>query len=180
MKLSMETFRNSFSQASVAPLVNSHYFHIIPAYFDRAHQSIDIIIFSARYYRGKSNNPVNKFFDALRRAAARGVEIRLLMNANFQNPESIRFNQFIALYFKQQNFQCALSGKSTRIHSKLIIIDSQTCVIGSHNYSQRASRSNFETSVMVQSPSLASHFTDHFNRLWKSRQLVKGAPLCKT
>jgi cardiolipin synthase len=131
-------------------------------------------MFTARYYRGQSRNPVNDLFDALRRAAQRGVDVRLLLNQNFQDNGSVQGNQFIVRYFKSRNFQAAMGGTSTRLHSKLLLIDDVLTVIGSHNYSARACRTNFETSVIIKSADINSFFLTEFERLWKNRILLPG------
>lgn len=166
--------QTQYHSALVLPIINADYFPLLVSLFEAASLSINIIIFAARYYRGQAKNPINDFFHSLRRAASRGVKVRLLLNANFQTKESLRYNQFIIRYFKQSNFHAALGGNSTRLHSKLVIIDNQIAIVGSHNYSRRASRVNFETSAVIKSPEVCHLFNIHFERLWKNRTLVPG------
>jgi phosphatidylserine/phosphatidylglycerophosphate/cardiolipin synthase-like enzyme len=163
-----------WATAHVDPVVGSSFFPKAVDQINSATKSVSICIFTARYYRGQSRNPVNELFDALRRAAQRGVNVRLLLNQDFQDDESARGNEFIVRYFKNRNFQAALGGKSTRIHSKLLLVDNQTTIIGSHNYSARAHRTNFETSVIIKSPEVHSFFIREFERLWEKRTLIPG------
>ena len=162
------------SLANVQPLVGEHFFPAVTQYIDQADKSLSICIFTARYYRNQSRNPVNSFFDALRRAARRGVNVRFLLNQNFGDQRALQNNLFIIQHFKNKNFQTAFAGKSTRIHSKLILIDDKITIVGSHNYSARAHRTNFETSVAVQSDAFAQYFAAYYERLWAARVLVKG------
>jgi len=164
----------NWSNAHVDPVVGSAFFLKAVDLINRAVQSVSICIFTARYYRGQSRNPVNELFDALRRAAFRGVSVRILLNQNFQDDGSVLNNQFIVLYFKSKNLQAAFGGKSTRIHSKLILIDNTFTIIGSHNYSARAHRTNFETSVIIKSPETCTFFKQEFERLWERRILIPG------
>ena len=157
-------------KATAFPIINTDYLPYLLSLIDNAKESIEILMFAGKYYRGARNNPVNTFWHALARASVRNVQVRLLLNANFYMGGSLKDNQFIAQRFKSQNFQTAFSGKSTRLHSKLFIIDKKIIVLGSHNQSQRAFRSNFETSLAVDSQDLALSYLSHFERLWKSRQ----------
>ena len=152
------TPKYSWATAHVDPVVGGSFFPKAVDQINQAQISISICVFTARYYRGQSRNPVNELFDALRRAAARGVCVRMLLNQNFQDDGSAKGNEFIIRYFKNHNFQAAMGGKSTRLHSKLLLIDNQITVIGSHNYSARAQRTNFETSVIVKSREINSFF----------------------
>ena len=162
-------------QAGVFPIVNSEYIPFIISLIDSAIFTIDILMFSAKYYRGKRNHVVNAYWHALQRAAARGVKIRLLLNANFYLGGNLRDNQFIVQSFRNDNFNTAFSGKSTRLHSKMFIVDDEYVLVGSHNTSQRAFNANFETSVAVKSEPLAEIFKSHFDRLWKSRmETIQG------
>ncbi len=163
-----------FASSCIVPLINADYFRILPGIIDQARTSIDICMFSVHYAPNKRNHPINQFFDALRRAAQRGVRIRLLMNASFHQPESRYYNQFVARYFKSENFQAALAGGSTRLHAKFVLIDNTWVCLGSHNFSQRASGINVESSVLIRSQPMARLFAEHFTRLWNARQLVKG------
>lgn len=158
-----------FQQANVLPVVNADYIPFIISLIDSATSTIDILMFSGKYYRGKRNHVVNAYWHALQRAAARGVKIRLLLNSNFYLGNNLQDNQFIVKSFKTQNFQTGFAGKSTRLHSKLFIVDEEYVLIGSHNTSQRAFKANFETSIAVKSHELADIFKSHFDRLWKSR-----------
>ena len=166
-KINLEDLQ--YLQADVFPIINSDYIPYIISLIDSAQSTIDILMFSAKYYRGKRGNSVNAFWHSLRRAASRGVSIRVLLNANFYMGGNKQDNIFIVQSFRGPNFHTALSGKSTRLHSKLVIVDDQHVVLGSHNTSQRAFRANFETSIAVKSQPLAASFKMHYDRLWKSR-----------
>lgn len=172
MRLTPPTY--SWANAQVDPVVGSHFFPKAVELVNNASVSISICIFVARYYRGQSRNPVNDLFDALRRAARRGVSVRILLNQNFQDNGADFNNRFIVQYFKAPNFQAAFGGKSTRLHSKLLLIDDDISVVGSHNYSARAHKTNFETSVIVRSNTINSFFLTEFNRLWEHRTLIPG------
>ena len=161
--------------ATVHPIINSHFFPYMLALIDNAKESIDILMFAGKYYPGRRENAVNKFWQALARAAYRGVKIRLLLNSNFYKGGSYNDNKFIAQKFNSEHFNIFFSGKSTRLHSKLFLIDRHITVIGSHNSSQRAFNINFETSIAIYSKETADEFLSNFNRLWKSRQLIKEA-----
>lgn len=172
-KISLDKINNI--PASVHPIINSHYYPYMLQIINSAKDTIDILTFAGKYYPGRRNNIVNSFWHALARAAYRGVKIRLLLNSNFYKGGSYRDNKFIYNKFNTLNFDIYFSGKSTRLHSKLFIIDHSITIIGSHNLSQRALNSNFETSIAIYSTETANIFLANFNRLWKSRQLLPEA-----
>ena len=172
MRVSKPTY--NWQSATVDPVIGGSFFAKAVDLINQAASSVCICVFTARYYRGKSRNPVNELFDALRRAANRGVAVRMLLNQNFYDHEASQHNVFIAKYFKARNLEAAMGGASTRIHSKLILIDEHITVIGSHNYSARAHRTNFETSVIIKSDEINAYFKKEFERLWAVRKLITG------
>lgn len=60
------------------------------------------------------------------------------------------------------------------LHHKFAVIDKQTVITGSHNWSEAANNNNDETVLVVQSPRVAAHFNQEFERLY--HKAVLGVP----
>ncbi|MGB3404858.1 MAG: DUF655 domain-containing protein [Microcoleaceae cyanobacterium] len=58
-----------------------------------------------------------------------------------------------------------------KLHHKLGIIDNQTIITGSHNWSEAANHTNDETVLIVNNPIVAAHFNREFNRLYQTASL---------
>jgi competence ComEA-like helix-hairpin-helix protein len=56
------------------------------------------------------------------------------------------------------------------LHHKFGIIDNQTVITGSHNWSEAANDGNDETLLVIQNPVIAAHYTREFERLYKKSQ----------
>ncbi|MEH2216276.1 MAG: DUF655 domain-containing protein [Nostoc sp.] len=56
--------------------------------------------------------------------------------------------------------------KGDLLHHKFGVIDSQTVIIGSHNWSDAANNGNDETLVVIQNPIVAAHYVREFARLY--------------
>ncbi|MEH2435281.1 MAG: phospholipase D-like domain-containing protein [Nostoc sp.] len=56
--------------------------------------------------------------------------------------------------------------KGDLLHHKFGVIDSQTVITGSHNWSDAANNGNDETLVVIQSPIVAAHYVREFARLY--------------
>jgi competence ComEA-like helix-hairpin-helix protein len=46
------------------------------------------------------------------------------------------------------------------------VIDNQTVITGSHNWSEAANNSNDETLIVIENPAIAAHYQREFNRLY--------------
>ncbi len=60
------------------------------------------------------------------------------------------------------------------LHHKIAIIDQRLVIAGSHNWSATANYKNDETLLVINSPIVAAHFQQEFDRLYQSAEL--GVP----
>nr|WP_296365235.1 phospholipase D-like domain-containing protein [Vulcanococcus sp. Clear-D1] len=63
------------------------------------------------------------------------------------------------------------------LHHKLAVIDGNTVITGSFNWSPSAAHQNDEVLMVIHSPLLAAHFTREIDRLWKGADLGINAAL---
>jgi competence ComEA-like helix-hairpin-helix protein len=56
--------------------------------------------------------------------------------------------------------------KGDLLHHKFAVIDNQTVITGSHNWSDAANTGNDETLIVVESPTVAAHYVREFDRLY--------------
>lgn len=65
--------------------------------------------------------------------------------------------------------------KGDILHHKFGVVDGQTVITGSHNWSEAANTHNDETLLVINSPTVAAHFEREFGRLYS--KAVLGVPL---
>lgn len=61
--------------------------------------------------------------------------------------------------------------KGDLLHHKFAVIDKQTVITGSHNWSQAANNGNDEALLVIHSPVIAAHYQQEFERLYINAQL---------
>ncbi|MEZ4866509.1 MAG: phospholipase D-like domain-containing protein [Caldilineaceae bacterium] len=64
------------------------------------------------------------------------------------------------------NVTVRLDGNPQIMHHKVIIVDRQTVIFGSFNFSASANRNNDENIVVVTDPTFAGYFVQEFERRW--------------
>jgi cardiolipin synthase len=130
--------------------------------------------------------PDNALLDALRLAAYRKVEVKLLFPAKSDHP----WLQYIARSFYEDLLAAGVQVfefKPGFLHAKMMTIDSQWSMIGSANLDIRSFRLNFELNALIPSHALAQEvnrsFKEHFaastkiqlskfqNRPWRQKFL---------
>lgn len=124
---------------------------------ENAQDTIDMSMFAIQY-QAKPQDPVNRLFTALGHAAASGKKVRLWLNTRqasigtnrvFMRPDLQRelLRQGIRLFYVD---------KSRRLHDKLIVIDGETVIEGSMNWTREALIKNYESASVIHSKKLAS------------------------
>jgi phosphatidylserine/phosphatidylglycerophosphate/cardiolipin synthase-like enzyme len=57
------------------------------------------------------------------------------------------------------------------LHHKFAVVDRKAVITGSHNWSAAAAEDNDETLLLIQSPQVAAHFRQEFDRLYREARL---------
>jgi len=127
---------------------------VIPL-IDSAKHSIDIIVFDWRWYPQNPGSPVQLFNQALVRAVRRGVKVRAIAN-----------NIEIISTLKNVGVQAKKLVTPRLVHVKMMIIDGQKVILGSHNYTESAFQMNYELSVLLDEVEPDNQFLEFFNNLY--------------
>jgi phosphatidylserine/phosphatidylglycerophosphate/cardiolipin synthase-like enzyme len=136
---------NSAYRAEIVPLINS------------AKKSIDLLMYEWRWYKQDITTDASLINQCLLRAMRRGVKVRGLVNTGTQMKQ-----------LNEIGFDVRTNDAGTLMHSKSIIIDESIAVMGSHNLTNPAMRSNIETSLIVRNADVAKQLSNYFNSLWLS------------
>jgi phosphatidylserine/phosphatidylglycerophosphate/cardiolipin synthase-like enzyme len=109
--------------------------------------------------------------------AKQGVKVRGLIDRQFADRD---YSQRLTLMGANCQPQVADIGVPTlpmgdTLHHKFAVIDRQTVITGSHNWSKAANYTNDETILIIHNnPTIAAHFDREFDRLY--RDAVVGIP----
>jgi len=121
-----------------------------------AKKEIDIIVFDWRWYPDQVGYSIQKFNQEIIQKAKSGVNIRAILNT--KDTEKI---------LKEQGIKTNIRDFGGLPHTKLMIIDDQIVIIGSHNYTYNAFETNFEASVIIDDKDIAQIFKEYFLSFWR-------------
>lgn len=127
----------------VIPLVNA------------ATSCIEVIVFDWRLPVNEYANPVAELLSALQEATTRGVAVRVLVT-----------NEAIGDLLRKRGFDVKKVYTQKLMHCKLMLIDKQIAVVGSHNYTTSAFTQNLEASIAVRFSTSDNDFATFFKNLW--------------
>jgi len=109
---------------------------------------------------------------ALRRAARRGVDVRLLLGNAWYNREdnqalADRFDEWASDRDVSFSVKLAKSGdRYEKIHAKGAIVDDDRVVLGSLNWNEQAATNNREVILLLYGDEVADYYGDVFDADW--------------
>ena len=155
-----------------------HGLALIRQQLEQAQRSIDLalFVFSAQ-----------ELADVLALKRDQGVQIRVLVDPGFAHRS---YSEWLDLKgLAMADHRCRLEAgnnpwatplknvgtprlsRGDKLHHKFAVIDGQTVITGSFNWSPAAAHTNDETLLVIDSPTLAAHFSREMDRLWQSAEL---------
>ena len=127
---------------------------VIPLIED-AKTSIAIIVYDWLWYPDEIGAQIQLFNNAIIRANNRGVEVRVCVQ-----------KRKIAEILKQAGIRVKRIESSKSLHVKLMIIDNEITIVGSHNYTKNAFDINYEASTILRDTETARKFKEYFNPMF--------------
>ncbi|CAN5820690.1 hypothetical protein BH24CHL3_BH24CHL3_03940 [soil metagenome] len=106
--------------------------------------------------------------DAIEDAAARGVQVRLIVDASF---DEVTQEFAIQLYNSGAEIRLA---ETLYIHAKLMVIDGDLAIVGSQNFTSTSLDDNRELAIAIEDPTLLARCLVIFERDWV--RSIPGAP----
>jgi phosphatidylserine/phosphatidylglycerophosphate/cardiolipin synthase-like enzyme len=103
--------------------------------------------------------------DALLDADGRGLEVIGIVETS---QASGMGGDFFRLVDAGMDFE--LDGNPRNMHHKVLIIDEETVVLGSYNFSASAEERNDENTLIIHNVDIADLFLEEFNRIYEMRQ----------
>ena len=141
----METIIGSEFPKKVIPLINA------------SKKTIEIVVFDWRWYPQDPGASCQLFNQAIVQATRRGVKVRAIAN-----------NDEIVKVLNENGCEAKRILTKKLVHSKLMIIDGEIVVTGSHNYTESAFQMNYELSVILDNLENVAGFSNFFQNLFNN------------
>jgi competence ComEA-like helix-hairpin-helix protein len=147
-------------------LQGSQYYKALPDLAGEAQSSIVVCMFHISYPSEK--HPTRDLLDALVAAHTRGVAVRVLMDRDrVGDPyQSTIINTPAKTFLQKRGVPCRFDREDRLLHSKYVVLDASTVVIGSHNWSAGSFFHFDDLSVVIYSAAFAAVLTERFDILW--------------
>lgn len=127
---------------------------VIPL-IQQAKNSIDIAVYEWRWYLDQIGSDIQKFNNAIVVAQRKGKRVRVITSS-----------QKIIDTLKKNKIEAKKIFSDKKLHIKLIIIDDEIAILGSHNYTMSAFTLNYEVSIKTQEKLVVNRLKNFFSGLW--------------
>lgn len=176
------------SAMNVTVLTNRDYYPVVHKLFQEAESSIEVMMFSARYYEEKPRfagdiehvpgthwSNTNVLLDDLVEARERGVDVKMILDSSSWNESNTELNEKFGQLLIEGGVAVYMDDPEVTTHTKLIVVDEDLTVVGSTNWSYYALDTNNETSVLIQSQEINKSYREFFSQI-----LANSTPLSMT
>ena len=107
---------------------------------------------------------------AISKAYARGVKVVVILDES-----QLTDHYSSATYLSNHGVPCFVDGKHAIAHNKIMVIDDQTVITGSFNFTVAAEKDNAENLVIMHRPELAAKYSANFKEHFKHSVPYKGS-----
>lgn len=153
---------------SIVFLPDKEYLGKLLQILDNANKSVYVVMYVVKYDPREVDDPVNTILEKLVELRGKGLDVKIVVD-----DETYESYQDTIEYLKYNNIPVKLDeSRSRTTHAKIVIIDEEVVLIGSHNWTESALSNNHETTLMVYSKDLAEQVVDYFYRIWSNGRTI--------
>lgn len=120
-----------------------------------AKKEIDIIVYNWLWYPNEINSTIQKFNQEIIQAKNRGIIVKAVVQ-----------KAIITEILRSEKINVRKVESSKTLHTKLMIIDDEIAILGSHNYTMNAFNINYEVSIMIDDQEKVSELKKYFSNFF--------------
>lgn len=132
-----------------------------------AKKSIDICTFKVEITSHHRGRHLSNFFNEIFDKRAAGIPVRFMFNWNNKRRACPSTNKSALGHFKKHKLDIRVLNRDRCCHAKMILVDSEIAILGSHNLSVASVSLNFELSYLVYDPIAVAGLQKIFSDLFK-------------
>jgi phosphatidylserine/phosphatidylglycerophosphate/cardiolipin synthase-like enzyme len=143
-------------------LQDQGYFPEVLRLINSAQNSVRVCMFQAVVYPGHPDSPSNQLVHGLVAAHKRGARVEVVLDNGGSLQEVAASNSETARFLKKAGVAVFFDSEHVTTHTKFLVIDNATAVLGSTNWTYHALAKNHELSAVLYSPEAAKRMNDYF------------------
>jgi cardiolipin synthase len=133
-------------------IVDNQYLSQALALIEQAKKEICISTFKLEITDKPRGAGLKKFFESIVSRLKAGVKVKVLFNYHEDRHSVPKTNYSTGIFLKNAGADVRYLQNNRCCHAKLLIIDREKVLLGSHNLSIRSCANNFELSYLIPDP----------------------------
>jgi len=138
-----------------------------------AKERIDIATFKAEITTKPRGLRLRQFFQLLIDKKSQGLIVNFLINWNDERRVVPMANLYAIRYLKEHKINVMILRGGRCCHAKILLVDRDRAIIGSHNLSVRSCHNNFEVSYLLEDPASVARLSAVYDRALLEAQPAK-------
>jgi len=164
----------------VEDISGAKYFPAVKEALSEAKKSIYMVMYFVGFNLDNKNSQVYGLVEELVKAHKRGIKVKVILDQGIdfsreergvRRWEIVKKNASVFTYLRQQGIEVYYDVLSTITHAKAIVVDEETVIVGSTNWSESSLQKNWETSCLIKSKELAQQFLKYFSQINIDREV---------
>jgi phosphatidylserine/phosphatidylglycerophosphate/cardiolipin synthase-like enzyme len=147
-------------------IVDSQYVPQAIALVKSARKEICISSFKLEISEKPRGRDLCEFFDEIKEKIKQGVKVKILFNWHDDRRSVPKTNEGAAHNLKNCGADVRYLKNNRCCHAKLLMIDREKILLGSHNLSVRSTQANFELSYLIPDPETVQQVSAVFERIF--------------
>lgn len=165
---------NELYPALAEDLSGKKYFPGVKQALQDAKSSIFMVMYFTTFDPKDQKSKISQLVEELVNARKRGVKVKVILDQNINFPAweggkgewgREEKNDSLFVYLKKQGIEAYYDNLYTITHAKAIIIDEETVILGSANWTESSLRKNWEISCLIRSKELAREILQDFSEI---------------
>jgi DNA uptake protein ComE-like DNA-binding protein len=143
------------------------YWKHLPALLRTARRSIDVCLFHMAL--GAEGHPTRTLVAELVAAKERGVKVRVLLDRDRPSDpyHSTIINSAASMFLTKAGVSCRHDSGEQLLHSKFLLVDGDTAVVGSHNWTEGSYFEMDDLSLVMHGAAFGQELAQRFESLWQ-------------
>ena len=159
-------------QADVENIAPDQYFQTTLSAISQSKESIYAVMYLVSLDPTEPNSQVSQLLKALADAKNRGVQVRVILDQNLdftdepgQDKIYQNKNQAAFEYLRTSGIEVFYDTAETYTHAKAVVIDHETSIFGSTNWSKAALTKNNEVNTLIRSKEYAQNLIQQIDQI---------------
>jgi phosphatidylserine/phosphatidylglycerophosphate/cardiolipin synthase-like enzyme len=153
------------AESVVETVTDTQYVPIAQKLIKEARTSIRVMMSEMGYYECRPTTPSNLLIKELIEAMKRGVKVEVILEVREDADRTSKRNRHSGKILSDGGVDVVFDSPKKTTHAKLMIVDAQTTLLGSTNWTYYALTNNHEVSLMIRSKEVAKELTNYFNQV---------------